>query len=81
MRRSNPFSENLIVEIMDQEVKKPTYYELHKHERKEYQQSYRYYHLEEVRRKDRERKRKTHKGDPPVTYPLVFREKVVVRFD
>jgi hypothetical protein len=81
MRRSNPFSENLIVWIMEKEVKKPTYYELNRNERKEYQQSYRYYHLEEVRRKDRERKRKNHKGDAPVQYPLVFRENVVVRFD
>jgi hypothetical protein len=66
---------------MEKEVKKPTYYELHRHERKEYQQSYRYFHLEEVREKDRLRKRKINKGDPPVSYPLVFRENVAVTFN
>jgi hypothetical protein len=66
---------------MEQEVKKPTYYELHRHKRKEYQQTYRYNHLEEVRRKDRERKRKNDKGEPAVPYPLVFNERVIVKFD
>lgn len=66
---------------MEQEVKKPTYYELHKYQRKKYQETYRYNHLEEVRRKDRERKRKNNKGEPAVPYPLVFNEGVIVKFD
>jgi hypothetical protein len=66
---------------MDESVKRPTYYELNKTKRKEYQQTYRYSHLEDIRRKDRERKRKNDKGGPPVPYPLVFRENVVVSFD
>jgi len=65
---------------MDDEVKKPTYYELNKSKRKEYQQTYRYSHLEEVRRKDRERKRKNDKGAIPVTR-LVWTENVIVKFD
>lgn len=76
----NPFSQNLIIRIMEQEVKKPTYYELNKSKRKEYQQTYRYSHLEEVRRKDRERKRKIDKGARPVN-ELVWRENVIVKFD
>lgn len=66
---------------MEQKVKKPTYYELHRQERKKYQEAYRDYHLEEVRRKDRERKRKNNKGDPAVPYPLVFNGSVVVSFN
>lgn len=81
MLKSNPFSQSLIIRIMEQQVKKPTYYELHKYERKKYQETYRYYHLEEVREKDRLRKRKSNKGDPPVAYPLVFNGNVAVRFD
>jgi len=81
MRRSNPFSQSLIIGIMEQEVKKPTYYELHRHERKKYQQAYRDYHLEEVRRKDRERKRKKSKGSPPVVQPVIVQSNIVVSFD
>jgi hypothetical protein len=61
-----------------------TYYEEHKEERKAYQRAYRVNHLQEVRMKDNERKKKkkgTNKGAPPVEYPLVFKEKVVVKFD
>jgi hypothetical protein len=69
---------------MEQQVKRQTHYERHKEERKAYQRNYRNEHLEEVRRKDNERKRgKGNKwmGDPPVMYPLVFRYNVVVSFD
>jgi hypothetical protein len=81
MRRTNPFSQSLIEGIMEQEVKKPTYYELHRYERKKYQQAYRDYHLEEIREKDRERKRKKYKGSPPVAQHIVVRSNVVVSFD
>jgi hypothetical protein len=81
MRMSNPFSQNLIVGIMEQEVKKPTYYELHRNERKKYQQTYRDYHLEEVRKKDRERKRMKSKGSPPVAQHIVVRTNIIVSFD
>jgi len=65
---------------MEQSVKKPTYYELHKNERKKYQREYRQDHLEEIQSKDRARKRKNDKGEPPVQYPLVFKENVWVHF-
>jgi hypothetical protein len=66
---------------MEQQVKRQTHYERHKEERKAYQRNYRSEHLEEVRTKDKERKRKKWKGDPPVVYPLVFRDNVRVSFD
>jgi len=58
-----------------------TYYEQNKEERKAYQQKYRVLHLQAIRQKDKQRKRKTEKGKDAVPYPLVFRENVVVRFD
>jgi hypothetical protein len=66
---------------MDQPVKKLTYYDRHKDDRKKYQEKYRNDHLEEIRLKDRIRKRRTDKGAPKVLYPLIFRENVVVSFD
>lgn len=65
---------------MDNKVKKPTYYELHKEERKKYQHSYREDHLEQVRIKDRERKRDKSKGDRSIPQPI-FNEGVLVKFD
>jgi hypothetical protein len=63
---------------MEEGVKnKGSYYARHKQERKEYQRDYRYTHLEEVRKKDRERKRKRLK---PLT-PIVFDRNVSVVFD
>jgi hypothetical protein len=61
-----------------------TYYEEHKEERKAYQRTYRINNLYAVRMKDNERKKrkgKSSKGENAVEYPLVFREKVVVKFD
>jgi hypothetical protein len=61
-----------------------TYYEEHKEERKAYQRAYRVNNLQQVRMKDNERKKsktKAGKGAPPVEYPLVFKEKVVVSFE
>jgi hypothetical protein len=51
---------------MEQGVKPQTYYERKRETRKEYQRQYREAHLEEVRRKDRERRRKPKKGKPIV---------------
>jgi len=51
---------------MEQSVKPQTYYERERETRKEYQRQYREAHLEEVRRKDRERRRKPKKGKPIV---------------
>jgi hypothetical protein len=69
---------------MDEKVNKPTYYELNKEKCKKYQQTYRETHLEDVRNKDRERKRKKYKsadkGARPVTR-LVWKENVIVKFD
>jgi hypothetical protein len=81
MQKSNPFSQSLIIGVMEEEVKKPTYYELHRHERKKYQQAYRDYHLEEVRKKDRERKRMKSKGNPAVLQPVIVQSNIVVSFD
>jgi len=58
-----------------------TYYEKNKEERKAYQQKYRVLHLQDIRLKDKLRKRKTEKGKEAVPYPIVFRENIVVRFD
>jgi hypothetical protein len=58
-----------------------TYYEEHKEERKEYQRNYRVKNLYAVRMKDKERKKRKGKGENAVEYPLVFRDKVVVKFD
>jgi hypothetical protein len=49
---------------MEQGVKKETYYQRERENRKAYQRKYREVHLEEVRKKDRERRRKTPKQDP-----------------
>jgi hypothetical protein len=65
---------------MEQGVKKTTYYELHREERKKYQSTYRETHLEDVRNKDKERKRKKYKGDRPTT-SLVWKDNVVVKFE
>jgi hypothetical protein len=51
---------------MEQGVKPQTYYERERENRKAYQRQYREEHLEEVRKKDRERRRKPKKGKPIV---------------
>lgn len=56
---------------------KESYYARNKEDRKEYQRGYRYTHLKEVRKKDRERKRKRLK---PLT-PIAFDRNVSVVFD
>ena len=63
---------------MEQSVKPRTYYERERETRKEYQRQYREAHLEEVRRKDRERRRKpkTKQGKP-----IVVEHAVKVSFD
>jgi hypothetical protein len=61
-----------------------SYYEKHKEERKAYQKKYRALNLEDIRKKDQERKRKKYKsadkGARPVTR-LVWTENVIVKFD
>ena len=49
---------------MEQSVKPQTYYERKRETRKAYQRQYRAEHLEEVRKKDRERRRKPNKTEP-----------------
>jgi hypothetical protein len=60
---------------MQQGVKKESYYERQREERKKYQRQYREDHLEEVRKKDRERRRRTQ----PFT-PLLVEHNVKVVF-
>jgi hypothetical protein len=78
LHRGNRFQYNLISNSMEKGVEdKESYYARHKQERKEYQRNYRYTHLEEVRKKDRERKRRT-----PLHRRLVtFSHNVSVSFD
>lgn len=61
---------------MEQGVKPQTYYEREKENRKQYQRQYRAEHLEEVRKKDRERRRKPKKGKP-----IVVEHSIRVSFD
>ena len=61
---------------MEQGVKKETYYQREREKRKAYQRKYRYDHLEEVRKKDRERRR-----TPKKTAPILIEKNVRVRFD
>jgi hypothetical protein len=62
---------------MEEEVKGRTHYERHKEERKAYQRGYREKHLEEVRKKDRLRKREK-KG---VVSVIKIDKNVVVSFE
>lgn len=49
---------------MEESVKPQTYYERKRETRKAYQREYREAHLEEVRKKDRERRRTPKKTEP-----------------
>jgi hypothetical protein len=60
---------------MEQGVKKESYYERQREERKKYQRQYREDHLEEVRKKDRERRRR-----PKPSVPLLVEHNVKVVF-
>jgi len=61
---------------MDQGGKQQTYYQREREKRKAYQRKYREVHLEEVRKKDRERRRRT-----PKTDPIRIEKNVRVSFD
>ena len=60
---------------MEQSVKPQTYYERKRETRKAYQRQYRAEHLEEVRKKDRERRR-----TPKPSTPILVEHNVKVVF-
>jgi len=61
---------------MEQGVKQETYYQRKRENRKAYQRQYREAHLEEVRKKDRERRR-----TPKKTEPIKVEKNIRVAFD
>lgn len=60
---------------MEQGVKKETYYQRERENRKKYQREYRELHLEEIRKKDRERRR-----TPKKTTPIKVEKNIKVSF-